>query len=154
MVALSDAASLRRMRTTGRSCHHALPFPRALPVANAYEPTPRHDCNETSPLWLLNAPVITTDGLFRSRTLNVDEARALLRAQGFASAIGHAQTAAIVSELLGIDCPMNRYEFRQRPGQRALVFRLARRLEEGQVLHNRRDIERVGYSFMLIIREA
>lgn len=123
-------------------------------MTNAYKPTPVHDCNETSTVWLLNAPVITADGLFRSRTLSADEARALLRAQGFASAIGHAQTAAIVSELLGIDCPMNRHAFCQRPGQRALVFRLACRLEEGQVLHDRRDIERVGYSFMLITREA
>lgn len=86
-------------------------------------------------MWLLNAPVITAEGLFRSRTLSVDEARALVRAQGFVSAIGHAQTAAMVSELLGIDCPIHRCEFRQRPGQHALVFRLARRLQEGQVLH-------------------
>lgn len=105
-------------------------------------------------MWLLNAPVITADGLFRSLTLTVDEACALLQAHGFASAIGHAQTAAIVSELLGIDCPMNRCEFHQLPGQHALVFRLARRLEEGQILHDRTDIERVGYSFMLITREA
>lgn len=117
-------------------------------------PAPPNDCDARSPVWLLNAPVITAEGLFRSRTLSFDEARTLVRTQGFASAIGHAQTAAIVSELLGIDCRMNRYEFRQRPGQRALVFRLDRRLEEGQVLHDRRNIERIGYSFMLITREA
>ena len=117
-------------------------------------PCPQHDRDESAPVWLLNAPVITTDGVFRSRTLSIDEARALVRTQGFESAIGHAQTAAIVSELLGIHCPMNRHEFRQRPGQRALVFRLARRLEEGQVLRDRWAIEHVGYSFMLITREA
>lgn len=117
-------------------------------------PIPLHDCDVTAPVWLLNAPLITADGLFRSRTLPVDEARALVRVQGFVSAIGHAQTASIVSDLLGIDCPMNRCEFRQCPGQQALVFRLARRLEEGQILRERGDIERVGYSFMLITRES
>lgn len=129
-------------------------FSGALPVANPYEPTLRHDCRDTSPVWLLNAPVITADGLFRSRTLSADEARALVRAQGFASAIGHAQTAAILSGLLGIDCPVNRVEYCQRPGEHALVFRLARRLEEGQVLRDRKDIERIGYRLMLITREA
>lgn len=114
----------------------------------------QYDRNDTAPVWLLNAPVVTVEGLFRSRTLSVAEARALVRTQGFASAIGHAQTATIVAELLGIECAMNRCEFRQLPGQHALVFRLARRLEEGQVLHTREDIERVGYSFMLITREA
>lgn len=117
-------------------------------------PSPLHDHDETSPVWLLNAPVITAEGLFRSCTLSFDEARALVQAQGFVSAIGHAQTATLVSELLGIDCPIQRCEFHQRPGQHALVFRLARRLQEGQVLHDRQDIERVGYSFMLITREA
>ena len=123
-------------------------------MTNTDDPPDRHARGQTAPVWLLNAPVITTDGLFRSRTLHLEEARALVQTQGFASAIGHAQTAAIVSELLGIDCPMNRCEFRQLPGQQALVFRLARRLQEGQVLHDREDIEHTGYSFMLITREA
>lgn len=117
-------------------------------------PTPPHERPEASRVWLLNAPVITTDGLYRSRTVSVDEARALVRARGFASAIGHPQTAAIVSELLRINCPMSRIEFRQDPGQDALVFRLAHRLEEGQILQDRREIEHVGYSFVLITREA
>ena len=118
-------------------------------------PLPRPDsAPKPSPVWLLNAPIITADGLFRSRTLTLDEARDLVRRHGFASAIGHAQTAAIVSELLGITCPMRRIEFRQRCGQHALVFRLARRLEEGRVLQDREAIERVGYGFMLITREA
>jgi len=125
-------------------------------VPSLRKPIPEHvhDRDEAAHVWLLNAPVITADGLFRSRTLCLNEARALVQAGGFFSAIGHAQTAAIVSDLLGIDCPMNRCEFRQGPGQHALVFCLARRLEEGQVLHDRKDIERVGYRFMLITREA
>lgn len=107
-----------------------------------------------SAVWLLNAPVITADGLFRARTLSLAEARRLVAERGFASAIGHAGTATVVSELLGIDCPMNRAELRQQPGQHALVFRLGGRLAEAQVLQDREEIERIGYSFMLITREA
>lgn len=107
-----------------------------------------------APVWLLNAPVITADGLFRSRTLTLPEARALVEAQGFSSAIGHASTAVLISRLLNIECPMCRRECVQLPGQQALVLRLARRLGEGQVLLHVEELEQVGYFFMLITREA
>lgn len=116
-------------------------------------PTALPDTLRSQPVCLLNAPIITSDGLFRCRTISLDEARALIRAQGFESAIGHAPTAAILSELLEIDCPMHRVEFRQAPGQLALVFRLARRIEEGRVLRSKADIEQVGYSFLLLTRK-
>ena len=106
-----------------------------------------------APVWLLNSPIITAEGLFRSRTLTLPEARALVDAQGFSSAIGHAPTAELISRLLNIECPMCRRACVQLPGQQALVFRLARRLGEGLVLVNVEEIERVGYSFMLITRE-
>lgn len=107
-----------------------------------------------SPIWLLNAPIITADGLFRCRTIPLRDAHELIREHGFESAIGHVQTAAVLSELLGIECPMRRIEFRQQAGQQALIFRLARRLEEGQVLEDRDDFARIGYTFMLLTREA
>jgi hypothetical protein len=109
-----------------------------------------NDC----PVVLLNAPVLTSTGLFRAREVGLDEAQARVARVGFESAIGHAFTAQILSELLEIDCPMHRIEFRQQPGQEALVFRLARRLEEGQVLASREEIAAVGFSFMLIERLA
>ncbi|WP_300440007.1 DUF1874 domain-containing protein [Zoogloea sp.] len=107
-----------------------------------------------SPIWLLNAPIITADGLFRSRTIPLLEAQQRVHEHGFESAIGHAPTAAILSELLGIECPMCRIEFEQAPGQLALVFRLARRMEEGRVLQSRAEIEAVGFSFLLLVRES
>ncbi len=107
-----------------------------------------------SPIWLLNAPVITAEGLFRSQKVSVAEAGRLVRQDGFESAIGHAETASLLSKLLGIACPMRRIEFQQSSGQRVLVFRLARRLEEGQVLHGRDEIEAIGYSLLMITREA
>ena len=109
--------------------------------------------SQRAPLWLLNAPIITADGLFRCRTISLDEARGLIETHGFQSAIGHAPTAAVLSDLLAIECPMRRVEFRQAPRQLALIFRLARRIEEGRVLHSRAEIEQVGYSFLLLTRE-
>ena len=103
-----------------------------------------------TPVWLLNAPIITAEGLFRSSTLSLPEARALVEAQGFCSAIGHAPTAELISRLLHIECPMCRRACVQLPGQQALVLRLARRLGEGQVLVSAEEVEQVGYSFMLI----
>lgn len=107
-----------------------------------------------SPIWLLNAPIITADGLFRSTTISRQHAADLVQQHGFRSAIGHAPTAAIVSDLLAIACPMNRVEFSQQAGQHALVFKLHSRLEEGRVLKNRDEIEQIGYSFLLLTREA
>jgi hypothetical protein len=109
--------------------------------------------SQSAPLWLLNAPIITADGLFRCRTICLDEARRLIETRGFESAIGHAPTAAVLSDLLAIECPMRRVEFRQTAGQQAIIFRLARRIEEGRVLHSRAEIEQTGYSFLLLTRE-
>ncbi len=115
-------------------------------------PDPPAACS-IAPVWLLNSPIITADGLFRCRQITLDEARALVAEQGFESAIGHALTAAVLSDLLAIDCPVRRVEFQQAPGQLAIVFRLAQRIPEGLVLHDRAEIEEVGYSFLLLTRE-
>lgn len=115
-------------------------------------PEPPASCS-AAPVWLLNSPIVTADGLFRCRTISLDAARALVAERGFESAIGHALTAAVLSDLLAIDCPVRRVEFQQAPGQLVIVFRLAQRIAEGLVLHDRVAIEKVGYSFLLLSRE-
>jgi hypothetical protein len=45
--------------------------------------------------------------------------------------------------------PHNRIEFKQAPGQRALVFKIKGRIPEGTVL-NREQIEQIGYEFFLL----
>lgn len=50
----------------------------------------------------------------------------------FTSAIGHADTAAIVSDLLGVAVPMNRVSVRlEHPDDALLVFQFGTRLPEG-----------------------
>lgn len=127
---------------------------RLMPTNEELSMQPASSTALASPVWLLNAPIVTADGLFRSRTITLEAAQQLVREHGFESAIGHAPTAAILSDLLGIECPMRRIEFKQASGQQALVFRLARRMEEGRVLQSRAEIEEVGYSFVLLTLEA
>ena len=106
------------------------------------------------PLILLNAPVLTSEGRFRFHAVDLDTARAIVREGEFLSAIGHDQTARLISRLLEIDCQPCRRQVIQRPTQRALVFRLARRLEEGKVLTSLEEILAVGFSFALLVREV
>jgi hypothetical protein len=75
--------------------------------------------------------------VYHAHSLGVGVERARLAVSwGFRSAIGHASTAAAVSVLLGIDCPIERRQVHMEPGDKALVFRLqpGTRLPEGAVL--------------------
>ena len=85
----------------------------------------------TAPLLLLNATVLTSFGVFRHRRLSLDEARALVHALPWESAVGHAATARLVSAELGIACPMRRVNVEQQVGQPALVLRLDSRAPLG-----------------------
>jgi hypothetical protein len=59
---------------------------------------------------------------------------AAVQAEPFTSAIGHAATAAVLSEQLGIDVPLNRIQIAMDVADKAIVFRLRDRLPENAVL--------------------
>ena len=60
-----------------------------------------------------------------------DEARALL-GQGFVSAVGHAETAGILEEMLGLPVPANRINVTLQKGDVAVVAQyIGPRLPEG-----------------------
>ena len=56
-----------------------------------------------------------------------------------------------MTTLLGVEVPMNRQMFIQDVGQRALVFKLNGRPEEGKIL-TVEDIEQIGYKFQILDR--
>lgn len=87
-----------------------------------------------SKVYLLNAPVLTSYGLFKFSPLSLEEAKAIVSQGEFISAIGHEATAKILSFLLGVEVPMNRIAIKMEKGDRAIVFRLLTRIEEGKVL--------------------
>ncbi len=103
------------------------------------------------PVAVFNGPIVTTDGLYRIHTISVDEASKLLKNTRYISAIGHSSTAQIISEVLHVDIQMNRIQFKQKVGQKALIFKLNIRPKEGIVLC-REEIEKIGYHFQLLER--
>lgn len=106
-----------------------------------------------SKVTILNTSIVTSYGSFEYKPITLDQARDVVSTQGFDSAIGHASTAEIVSSLLGIQCPVNRVQYAQEEGDRALVFKLNGRAPEGVIL-SRKEIEAIGYSWGLLIRTA
>jgi hypothetical protein len=121
---------------------------------------------------LLNTSILTTYGVFAYRPISLDGAREFAqlaaggaiiggtlvptedaRADGMGpllSAIGHQSTADVLTTLLGVSVPVNRIEYRQEPGDLAVVFKLRGRPPEGKILA-REEVESIGYDFGLLV---
>ena len=103
------------------------------------------------PIALFNGTVCTTNGIYSVKDIDIETAKALIVKNGFVSAIGHDATAEIMSNILEQDIPMNRIQFHQKVGQKAVVFKLNERPPEGQIL-TREEVERVGFSLKIMER--
>src|SRR5258708_4317927 len=82
---------------------------------------------------LLNTSVLTSFGSYTYEPLTLEEAQSLA-AKGFESAIGHEEAATVLSELLNTHVPVNRAEYVQQPGEKAIIFKLKSRIPAGVVL--------------------
>jgi hypothetical protein len=103
------------------------------------------------PVALFNGTVVTTNGLYAVKDIDLESAKRLVKKQGFISAVGHEATAEILTEILEVDVPMNRIQFYQEVGQKAIVFKLNIRPAEGCIL-NREEIEKIGYTLKIMER--
>jgi hypothetical protein len=102
-------------------------------------------------IYILNSPVLTTYGHYNfSGPITVAKARNLLQSE-FVSAIGHASTAELLSVLLDISIPINRVRIEMQPGDKALVFRLLERVEEGRVF-SREEVEKLPFELGVLER--
>lgn len=99
---------------------------------------------------VMNSPVLTNYGRFNFDPITVAEAKNLLQG-GFVSAIGHTSTAELLSTLLGMTIPTNRVRIEMQPGDKALVFRLLERIEEGKVL-SLEEIEKLPFELGVLER--
>ena len=70
----------------------------------------------------------------RVRPVSLEEVKSILQEGEYVSAVGHPSTAEVMSTLLGVEIPPNRVTITLGPGDRVLVFQLAVRLAEGQIL--------------------
>lgn len=102
---------------------------------------------------ILNCAICTDVGEYSFKKSSLEEVKELLKENNFVSAIGHKSTAEVLTELVGIDIPMNRIQFKQKLGQTAIVFKLLDRIPEGKVL-SKEEIEAIGYEFCLLIKNS
>ncbi len=102
-------------------------------------------------LGVLNTSILTHVGEYNLKDISLEEAKKLAETNELDSAVGHASTAEIMTTLLGVEIPVNRQMFVQAAGQKALVFKLNGRPEEGKIL-SVEDIEQIGYKFQLLER--
>ena len=101
--------------------------------------------------YIINSPILTEYGDWRFEgPLTLEQAKNTLT-DGFISAVGHAATAQFLGQLLGVSIPENRIQINLNKGERALVFRLKMRLEEGRVLQTH-ELANVPYEIGLLTR--
>ena len=102
-------------------------------------------------LAILNTSILTTTGTFELQDITLQEAQKLVKDNEILSAIGHQSTADILTTLLDTEIHMNRIQFAQETGQKALVFKLNGRPEEGKIL-TQQEIEEIGYKFQMLTK--
>ena len=82
---------------------------------------------------------------YHCRPLTASEFAEALRSEPFESYVGYPETARILSELAGIEIPLNRAQTVVEPGDKLLIARLKYRLadpgQKGQTRHTSEDFE-------------
>ncbi len=106
---------------------------------------------ENYPIVLFNGPICTTTGLYRVTLLSIDEARELIQTFGFVSAVGHRASAEVLSQVLEAEVPMNRIEYQQKIGQKAIALKLRIRPPEGLIL-TASEMLQIGFDLVLLER--
>ena len=76
--------------------------------------------------------------------ITIEEAKQILTNNPFVSAIGHEATAKLLSQLLGINIPVNRVSVFFEPDDIGIHFFLKQRLPEGKVL-SQEELEKLDY---------
>jgi Domain of unknown function (DUF1874) len=101
---------------------------------------------------ILNSSILTTFGNYSYEPISIEEAKLLLQ-EGYSSYVGHKATNEIIEKLFNIELPYNRTMYNQQIGEKAIVFKLNKRLEEGIVLETIKEIENIGYTIALLIKK-
>jgi len=104
-------------------------------------------------IYLLNSLVIPINfdkydrAIVGLKRVSIDEVKFLLTHHPFVSAIGHQGTAQLLSQLLGIEIPVNRITVQLEDGDMVIAFFLKQRLPEGAVL-SKEELQKLDYWFI------
>ncbi len=110
-------------------------------------------------LYLLNSAVVTAPGLYRYRHIGPAEARLIYRAAPpgeRASGVGYAETARVMEHILGLrpgEIEVTRATTIMAPGDRAIVFRLTRRLPDAALKGRLTEAELIAWPHELGLLE-
>ena len=105
--------------------------------------------------FLTTTVATANDATFKLRTVSLEEAREIAKsADETQSYIRHSATAKVMAAILGVEVPLGETQLKQEVGQQALVFKLRTRLGERQVLTTEKELDEVGYDFVLMTRTA
>jgi Domain of unknown function (DUF1874). len=91
-------------------------------------------------VYLLNTLIVPIDfniyryAYIKLERISLEKAKQILQNNEFISAIGHEATAKLLSQLLGINIPVNRISVFFELGDIGIHFFLKQRLPEGKVL--------------------
>ena len=96
--------------------------------------------------FLLNSSVVPCAGLWDVQSVSLDLAKIYADRPSLTSAIGHESTAALLSQLLERDVPVNRIVVTPVEGDILLCFKLKQRAPEGKIL-TVTELEELGYGF-------
>ena len=102
-------------------------------------------------IYIINSPVLTSFGSYNYSSTDVLEIKQLISNQPFTSAVGHEETATLLTRLLGVTIPFNRITLKQEVGDIFVVIKPKTRLEINK-LYSDTDIENIGYELGLLIK--
>ncbi|CAJ31570.1 DNA binding protein [Betalipothrixvirus pozzuoliense] len=104
-------------------------------------------------LYLLNSAILPLkegeEYIVKAKEITIQEARELLHKENFVSAVGHQATAELLSNVLGVNIPVNRIAIKASHGDKILAFSLKQRLPEGVVIKTTEELEKIGYELWL-----
>lgn len=102
---------------------------------------------------LLNASILTSEGNFDYKEIDIDEFKKLTDSDiELVSAIGHESTAEILTEIVGKKIKVNRVDYKQKPTDLCLVLKLDKRPEEGVIL-TKEEMTKIGFSLYKLIKK-
>lgn len=104
-------------------------------------------------LYILNSATLPLKSgkeyTIKAREVGIEEAKELLKKEKFTSAVGHEATAKMLTDVFGVEIPMNRIQIFLDKGDKLLSIILKKRLEEGKIIKTEEELKEIGYSLWL-----